>query len=103
MLQKEGVIVLDEPTAALDPIAEIDVYSTLIDKYKNRTIILVSHRMTATVLADLVIVMSKGEVIEQGSHSDLMKNKGKYYDMFQAQAAPYLDYYQADPGHIAPV
>ncbi len=94
-VKENGLIILDEPTASLDPIAEIELYTKVLEKYRDRTIILVSHRLTATLLADKILVVNQGEIIESGTHTDLMKLHGMYQKLFNVQARPYLNYYQS--------
>jgi len=93
-LKEDGIIILDEPAASLDPFAEIELYTRVIEKYKGRTIILVSHRLTATILADQILVVSEGGISEAGTHQQLMKHDGLYQRFFNLQALPYLDYYK---------
>lgn len=90
-MKKEGLIILDEPTAKMDPLAEIDVYKSLLNQFKQNTIIFVSHRLIASVLADLIIVMDKGKIVEVGHHQELYEQKGLYYQMYSSQAKPYLN------------
>ncbi len=70
------IAVLDEPSSALDPIAEYKMYENLIDVTKGKTVIFISHRLSSAVLSDNIIVLSNGKIIEQGSHNELMKNGG---------------------------
>lgn len=93
-IKENGIIILDEPTASLDPLAEIELYTSVIDKYSDRTIILVSHRLTATLLADQILVVSEGGITEVGTHQQLMKQEGLYHKFFNVQAMPYLNYYR---------
>lgn len=83
------VMVLDEPTASLDPPAEAALYKSYGAITGDRTSILVSHRLGACKLADRILVFHRGRIIEEGSHRDLMALKGKYHAMFEAQAAWY--------------
>ncbi len=83
------IAVLDEPSSALDPIAEYKMYENLIDVTKGKTVIFISHRLSSAVLSDNIIVLSNGKIIEQGSHNELMKQSGEYEKMFTLQASNY--------------
>ena len=76
---------LDEPTSSLDVNFEIDVYKTFLEELKNKTLIMVSHRLAFTKFMDKIIVMDKGKVIECGTHNELMEIKGHYYNMYTKQ------------------
>jgi ATP-binding cassette subfamily B protein len=81
--------ILDEPTAALDPIGESMVYRNFERISKGMTTIFISHRLGSTKLADIIYVLSDGKIIESGSHSALMAEKGVYCEMFNSQAEWY--------------
>ncbi len=81
--------VLDEPSSALDPIAEYKMYENLIKVTENKTVLYISHRLSSAVLSDRIIVIGGGRVLEQGSHSELMNQGGKYKEMFTLQASSY--------------
>ena len=81
--------VLDEPSSALDPIAEYKMYENLIEATKNKTVLYISHRLSSAVLSDKIIVIGGGRVLEEGSHSELMAKDGKYKEMFTLQASSY--------------
>lgn len=81
--------VLDEPSSALDPIAEYKMYESLIEVTKGKTVMYISHRLSSAVLSDKIIVISNGTVLESGNHKQLMVNKGEYYKMFTLQASSY--------------
>lgn len=81
--------IFDEPTASLDPIGESIVYRNFQRIFKGMTTIFISHRLGSTKLADIIYVLSDGKIIESGSHSALMVQKGVYYDMFNSQAEWY--------------
>lgn len=83
------IAVLDEPSSALDPIAEYKMYENLILATKEKTVIYISHRLSSAVLSDTVFVLSGGTVAESGSHAELMKNGGDYAKMFALQASSY--------------
>lgn len=81
--------VLDEPSSALDPIAEYKMYENLIKVTENKTVLYISHRLSSAVLSDRIIVIGDGRVLEQGSHDELMALGGKYNEMFTLQASSY--------------
>ena len=81
--------VLDEPSSALDPIAEYKMYENLIEVTKDKTVLYISHRLSSAVLSDKIIVIGDGKVMEEGSHSELMAKDGKYKEMFTLQASSY--------------
>ncbi len=83
------VAILDEPSSALDPIAEYKMYENLIQATKNKTVIYISHRLSSAVLSDNIFVLGNGSVLESGSHSRLMANNGEYAKMFALQASSY--------------
>ncbi|QIS12760.1 ABC transporter ATP-binding protein [Nocardia arthritidis] len=85
------LIVLDEPTAALDPRAEADLFTTLRTLCHDRTVLLISHRFSSVRTADHIYVLHHGHIIEQGTHQQLIDHNGHYADMYRAQANAYLD------------
>lgn len=84
-------VILDEPSSALDPIAEDKMYKTMFDACKDCGMIFISHRMSAAVTADKVYLMENGEVLESGTHQELMDLGGTYAKMFLRQAENYRD------------
>ena len=84
------VKILDEPTAALDPIAESEIYNNFRDISHGRTTIFISHRLGSTKLADTIFVLYSGHVAECGSHDELMEQDGLYAEMFDSQRSWYL-------------
>ena len=84
-------LILDEPTSALDPIAEYELFSKLNDISENKATIFISHRLSSTKFCDKIIVLSDGEIIERGSHDELIKQNGFYADLFNAQARYYRE------------
>lgn len=85
------VRILDEPTAALDPIAESNLYKTFGKINKGKTTIFITHRLGAARLADEIVVLSDGQVYEMGSHEELIKNNGIYAKMFESQKSWYIE------------
>jgi len=84
------IVVLDEPTAALDPIAEHDVYCRFDQMVQNKTAIYISHRLSSCRFCDRILVFDKGQIIEVGSHDELIIQEGSQYErMFNAQATYY--------------
>ena len=85
------VLILDEPTASLDPMAEQDIFNRFDELRKDKTSIFVSHRLSSATTADKILVLEYGELIESGSHKELMEAKGKYYTLFSTQAKRYIE------------
>ena len=83
------IMILDEPTAALDPIAEADLYRNFAELTSDKTTILISHRLGITRLVDRILVFDDGQIVEDGDHNDLMKKGGIYTNMYNAQAQWY--------------
>ncbi len=81
--------ILDEPSANLDPVAEYNLNQAMLEAAHNKTVIFISHRLSTTVNADKIYVMENGEIIESGSHSELMEQNGTYAYMFNLQAEKY--------------
>jgi len=85
------IIVLDEPTAALDPIAESEIYSQYHELTGGRTSIYISHRLASTRFCDRVIYVENGEIIEEGTHDALLKLGGRYAELFEIQSHYYRE------------
>ena len=85
------MFILDEPTAAIDPHAEYEIIN-LIKKYiQDHTTLLISHRLSMCRFMDRILVLEDGKIIEEGTHGQLMTNKGEYFDMFTKQKEWYDD------------
>ena len=83
-------IVLDEPTAALDPIAEAEIYTKFNDIVDDKTAIYISHRLSSCKFCDEIAVFKDGAVVQKGSHSTLLADEGgEYYELWNAQAQYY--------------
>lgn len=84
------ILVLDEPTAALDPIAENDIYQKYNDMTHGRTSFFISHRLASTRFCDRIIFVDSGKIAEEGTHDELLKNGGGYAYLFEVQSKYYL-------------
>lgn len=89
LVSRAPVRILDEPTSALDPISESNLYGDFEKLMEGKTTIFVSHRLGSTKLADEILVIDEGKIIERGTHKELMAKKGQYANMFEAQRAWY--------------
>ena len=85
------VVILDEPTAALDPKAEYDIYMKFLSLVDSKTSIFISHRLSSTKFCNRIIVLRGGQIVESGSHSELLSRKGYYAELFNIQAQFYLN------------
>ena len=85
LISRAPVKMLDEPTAALDPISESRVYSEFEKLMQGKTTVFISHRLGSTKLADEILVIDDGKIIERGTHDDLMDEEGQYAEMFETQ------------------
>ncbi len=88
--RQPDVVILDEPSSALDPIAEYKMYENMLKATEGETVIFISHRLSATRDADRIYMFENGTIIEQGSHRELIELGGKYAEMWQLQAQNYL-------------
>lgn len=84
------VIIMDEPTSAIDPIAETEILKTFLEIAKNKTAIIISHRTGLCAMVDKIVVMKEGTVVEYGTHDSLMKENKEYAKMFNAQKQWYV-------------
>jgi ATP-binding cassette subfamily B protein len=92
LYKNSPILVLDEPTAALDPLSENEVYQMINKMAKDKTVIFISHRLSSCRFCNRIIVLHNGKIIEQGSHNELLLNEnGKYYAMWNAQAQYYIE------------
>lgn len=89
-LYKDGpILVLDEPTAALDPIAESEVYDSYARYSRQKTAVFISHRLASTRFSDRIVLLGEGGILEEGTHQELMEKKGAYAEMFEVQSRYY--------------
>ena len=85
------VLILDEPTASLDPMAEQEIFNQFDRLRKDKTTIFVSHRLSSATVASKIAVLEYGRLIEEGDHKTLMAKRGRYYELFSTQAKRYVD------------
>ena len=91
LYKNSPVIVLDEPTAALDPIAEEQVYAGFSSMVGNRTAVYISHRLSSCRFCDEITVFDEGRIVQKGTHEKLLQEKdGKYLELWNAQAQYYV-------------
>ncbi len=89
--KSSDILILDEPTASLDPIAEGEVFERFSELAKDKLAVFVSHKLSSAVDAGKIVVIDGGEIAEEGSHRELMEKRGKYYELFSTQARRYAD------------
>ncbi len=92
LYKNSSIIILDEPTSALSPQSEADLYNKLSNIITNKTTIFISHRLASCKMVDTIIVLNNGKIIEKGTHNELINIKDGYYKkMFETQAKMYLN------------
>jgi ABC-type multidrug transport system fused ATPase/permease subunit len=89
LYRQAPIIILDEPTAAIDALSEDTIFKALRENYNNQTRIIISHKFSNVRDADTIILIEHGQIIEQGSHDELMEHNGKYKELFMLQAEGY--------------
>ena len=93
IMKDSDLIILDEPSSALDLVSEYELNHTMMDAAQDKTVIFISHRLSTTIMADRIYMFEKGQVIEEGSHTELMALNGKYAEMFRVQAEKFQEEY----------
>ncbi|MBO4355926.1 MAG: ABC transporter ATP-binding protein, partial [Clostridia bacterium] len=83
------ILILDEPTASLDPMAEQEIFNQFDRLSEDKTTVFVSHRLSSATVANKIIVLENGKIIEMGNHKELMAQRGRYYELFSTQAKRY--------------
>ena len=88
-MREGGILILDEPTAALDAQHEYEIFQRFRELTQGRTAILISHRFSTVRMADRIAVLADGQIVELGSHAELIANKQRYAELFEMQAQGY--------------
>ena len=83
------LVIMDEPSSALDPIAEYNLNQSIKENAADKTVIFISHRLSTTRMADCIYMFDQGEIVEYGTHEELMERNGKYAQMYRVQAKKY--------------
>ncbi len=89
--KQSSIAILDEPSSALDPISEYEMFENMMTACKDKTVMFISHRLSSAVNADVIYLLENGEIAEQGTHSELMSRGGKYAEMFNMQSKQYRE------------
>ncbi|MBR5058158.1 MAG: ATP-binding cassette domain-containing protein, partial [Clostridiales bacterium] len=89
--QQPDMVILDEPSSALDTLAEYNMYNNMMRLSEGRGVVFISHRLSSARMADKIYMMKEGSVVEHGTHEALMESKGHYHEMFMLQAENYQD------------
>lgn len=89
LYRQHNLIVLDEPTASIDPLMETEIYQKFAETAKNKTAVIITHRLGSARIADRIVVLDKGRIVEMGTHEELMAGGGRYSQMYHEQAKWY--------------
>lgn len=100
LYKDSSILILDEPTAALDPIAESEMYENYAHLCEGKTSIFISHRLSSTKFCDRIIFLEDGKIQEEGTHEELLANEGKYTQMFNVQAHYYQKEVELDEKYL---
>ena len=85
MLRNPKILILDEATSNVDLVTENKIQNSMLELMKNRTTFIIAHRLSTIKNADRIIYLENGNIMEQGTHKELMDKKGKYYQMYVSQ------------------
>ncbi len=99
---QSDIMILDEPTASLDPLAEQEIFNQFDKLRDDKMTVFVSHRLSSATVADQIVVLENGEIVEQGSHRELMEQQGKYHHLFTTQSKRYIEDAQERPRRPRP-
>ncbi|MGA7807182.1 MAG: ABC transporter ATP-binding protein, partial [Bradyrhizobium sp.] len=88
-MREAAVLILDEPTAALDARSEFEVFRRFQELSSGKTAVLISHRFSSVRMADRILVLAEGQIEAAGTHDELLKQSGRYSELFELQAAGY--------------
>ena len=88
-MRDAGLIILDEPTAALDAKSEAEVFARFKSLATGKTAVIISHRFSTVRMADRILVLENGKILESGTHAELLALAGRYAELFELQAAGY--------------
>lgn len=91
LISEANLLILDEPTSAIDPIMEMEIIKDILSITDSKTAIIVTHRLACCRFVDEIIVLENGKLIEQGDHDSLLRKNGKYAEMFNSQLSMYKD------------
>lgn len=95
LYKNSPILILDEPTAALDPLAEADLYQKYASHVEGKTSIFISHRLSSTQFCHRILFFEQGKILEEGSHRELLEQNGAYAEMFRVQS----QYYREEAAH----
>lgn len=90
------IVIMDEPSSALDPMAEYNLNQSILHHTDDKTVVFISHRLSTTRIADKIYMFDSGRLIEEGSHTELLERDGKYAEMFRLQSEKYKESYTAE-------
>ena len=85
------MVILDEPSSALDPLAEYNMYNNMMKLSEGKGVVFISHRLSSARMADKIFLMKDGKIVERGTHDELMALNGFYHEMFMLQAENYQE------------
>ena len=89
LIREPEIIIMDEATASLDPLAEKEIIDLSMELFKDKKMIIISHRLSMALQTDYIYLLDEGKIAEEGTHNELMEIKGKYYELFTTQASKY--------------